>query len=458
MRPDRRDAMGDERRQRGLMSTVLIAAVAAAAALFAWRGPWRALHGGSGDSALIYSSARAWLVGANPYDAADTGRVWLEAGGSAEASPAGRGSNVLLYPPPTFALLTPLSVLPWSMAGPAWAGMNAALWVLALRACAGIAGLRFSTAAGRAYWAIGLALAPASTCVAHGQAAIAAVALVAVGQWLRVRAGAAPGGAARWGVLLGLGGVIKPQVAGVFSAYEVGRGRWLAVAASAAVVVGLAIVGIARMEVAGTPWWSSWRANVAAFTLLDDGNPTVTNPLRYQLINLHYALHTMIESREVVRWLVYAIVAGLCAAYWAADRGGARRRGDLGALAMAGVATLLVVYHRSYDATVLVFALAWGVTAASGGAGSPAGRRERRMGIAAVALVCVFLAPGSAVLAEAVKRGHVPAWAAQSAVWRCVVMPHAVWALLGLGVILVMGRWVERAGGEVRAAESRRQA
>lgn len=412
-------------------------ATLAAAALLLYRGPVSALREGNADFALVYSSARAWLVGLNPYRVEDTRRAWQEAGGTPGMDQSARGSAVLLYPPATFVLLAPIAALPWPVAGPAWVALGVVLWLAALRATAAIAGLTWASAAGRMFWILGLAFAPAHTCIKHGQFAVAAVAMVALAGATRRM------GAAAWpmaGALLGLGAAAKPQVAAVFTVYEAGRRRWRAAAVSAAVVAALLAIGTGRMLAAGVPGWSSWRANLAEFTVAADGDPTRANTgTRHHLLNLHYPLHTLTDDRDLVRWLVYALVAALCAAYALADRRKPERRGDISALAVAGVATLLVVYHRFYDASVLIFALAWACAAALQGDA----RTERRLGIAGLVMLAPFLVPGggAVLLKLAELRGHAPAWLTQRPIlWDFVVLPHATWAMVGLAVVLILAR------------------
>ncbi|GJQ29015.1 MAG: hypothetical protein HBSAPP03_08990 [Phycisphaerae bacterium] len=419
---------------------VLAALVALAAAWFAYRGPVRALREGNYDAALVYASARAWLTGHNPYVGADASSAWRAAGGPIERDPMStRAQAVLLYPPATFVALAPVAALPWNTAEIAWTAMNAALWVLTLAWSARLAGLTWGSTAGRTYWALGLAFAPAHTCVAHGQTAVLAVACAAAGVLLAAR------GRGAWaGVLLALGAAVKPQVAALYIVHQAGRRRWLVAGVAVAAVGVIFALGAWRMSSAGVAWSPAWKGNLDAFTSLDDGNPTSTNPLRFQLINLQYLLHTFTDDAGFVRWATVGIVAGLCAAYFAADLGRSTRRGDLSALAMVGVASLLVTYHRAYDAAILVFALAWALAVLGD---AEAGGNARRWAWAALACVLVFMVPGASAL-NAVQ-GRLPAWLTGSWAWESLVMPHAVWALLGLGGVLIASR-----AGEARSAET----
>jgi ABC-type thiamine transport system ATPase subunit len=65
--------------------------------------------------------------------------------------------------------------------------------------------------------------------------------------------------------------------------------------------------------------------------------------------------------------------------------------------------------------------------------------RQRVAGCALLALVAVFFVPagGAVVLADAAKHGWVPAGLAQSWLWQDFILPHQVWAILTMAVVLV---------------------
>lgn len=420
--------------RRGRLQAALIIIFILGCAMLAWRGASRALVG-SGDMAIIYTSARCWLAGENPYEAADIARQWALAGGGESPNPSLLGSAVLLYPPPTFVLLAPLAALPWSVAAPAWLVLCILLYIATVAAAARIAGLDRGTTAWWALLAGSAWLAPVATNLMVGQLAIPAVALAVLAQQART------GGAGRnWstGILLGLGAALKPQVAGLFIAYEAGRLRWRNSAVALAVLGTVAAIGIGRMEAAGVPWRASWTRNLADFTTLSNGDPTRSNPdTRHHIISLHYPLHTFTDNRDLVRVIVYAIVGGLCLAYFLIDLRRGRQRGEgrheLVSLSMVAVVSLMIVYHRFYDAVLLVFPLALAVS----GLLSP-GRRG--LYAALLVLVALFALPSAAILAEAAKRGMIPAGLSGTRLWEHLILPHQALALPAMAAVLLLIR------------------
>src|ERR1043165_10034216 len=291
--------------------------------VFAWRGAGHAIApGGNYDFVLVYSASRAWIHGDKPYETDSISRAWGTSGGPADLDPMlYRGAATLVYPPPALVMLAPMAALPWPIASWVWAACNAAFGALALSQVARLAGVR--GAARFAYFGAGLCMMPLITTAATGQTALVVLACIAAGCAARQAGRPAFGG-----VLLGIGGAMKPQLGFLFTVYQAGRLRWETAAISLAVVLILSGIGIGRMRGAGADWWPSWSRNVAAFTTMDDGAPSRANKIRYQLINLSYPLHNLTDNREAVRWAVYGVAGLLCAAYFVVDLKRGRDKGE----------------------------------------------------------------------------------------------------------------------------------
>jgi hypothetical protein len=382
---------GDESPQgfdqwRGWLRAGLLVLLIAGCAVFIWRGPVRASMDVQHDFALIYSSARAWLVGADPYCAESVRCVWLEAGGPIERDPmGGRTSTVLLYPPPAFVVLAPIAAMPWRLASGTWVIANVALYAASIWAVAWLAWGRRAGRAGAsvdggsrqlavlAFVALAVWLAPAATNGYVGQTAVLTMFLIVTAYVVGVRG--RRGRASRLlrteasrplaAALLGAATALKPQMALLFVVYEAGRRRWTMAAGASAMCVMLFVVGAARMDAAGVDWWASWQGNLSAFTEVADGDPTRRNAIRHHIVNLHLPLHNFTDNREVVKMLVVGILAVLSLGYLAVDLRRGRERGEgnneLLSLSMVSVVSLLIVYHRFYDAVLLLFPLALAV-------------------------------------------------------------------------------------------------
>lgn len=110
------------------------------------------------------------------------------------------------------------------------------------------------------------------------------------------------------------------------------------------------------------------------------------------------------------------------------------------------VISLLPVYHRLYDASLLAFPLAWSLTDLSG--------RIRTLSNFTFCLLLPFLVPGGTVLEQIQVRGYVSPAVQGSWWWNALVMPHQVWVLVILTVVLLEAmRWTaNEADGEQAAS------
>ncbi len=421
-----------------IVLALMVLLMAAGAGLFAWRGPafvarespmW-----GNRDFCLIYASVRAWIEGKNPYEERDVRAAFLNAGTPQRDPMSDRVSAVLVYPPGAYGLIGALCLLPWALASTCWWILNTGCYIVAIRAVQSLARLRGSAAL--ALWAWAFFLAPAHTAVAHGQTSMIVLACVALGALVRARAidrtgGVRKGAAALHGLLLGAALALKPQLAILFFVYEVGRGRWRTAAWTLLALAAFSGIGIARLEMAHVDWIASWTRNLHDFTTIDDANPTATNPIRYQVINLQYPLHTFLESRTLVSALVLGVLGMLSLAYLAFDQGrggagpsGERRAGAHGevlSLAMTSLVTLSIAYHRHYDAVVLLFPIA-AVLALPRSCG------WMWRGVLAVVLAS-FVAPWGVLMVWVEQKGWAPSVLLKSPLWADLIVPAQAWAL-----------------------------
>jgi hypothetical protein len=433
---------------------MLVAVVFAVAAMafMAWRGPMRALepgeminghleYGGSSDFSLMWQSTRAWAEGSNPYSSQETLEIWRAHSGEPAGveAPSERVDDLLVYPPPTFVLLAPWCLTDWATSRLLWTVLNTLLLGGSVVLVLGLAGL---SPRGAAWWfAFGAAIlmAPGHTSISVGQVSILTVFLIALAHALRAQ-GSPPGYP---GILIGVACCLKPQIGLLFLAYEFGRKRWGAAFVAMLTIAIVSAVGVWWLWRAGIDWVPKWQSNVQAFANSNNANPTESNPLRYHLINLHYLLHGFIPSVDTVKWLVYGICGALCLGYFVADRKRPEPRGEVLSLAFVSVISMLVVYHRIYDAAVLFFPLAWA-------AREVASRRVNVPVMVTLAGCGVFLLPWAStlmVLADP-KRPRIPASISESWWFTNLALPMAPIALLVLAVVLLAAR-----RGEARLAE-----
>lgn len=399
-------------------------------AVFLYRGLLPGSLFAADDFRVIYISSRAWLYGLNPYDADRLDSTWAVADGPAQYRPSARGSQDLLYPPPTFVVVSPVAALDWPQARGIWAQVNLAAIGVTIISIVSLLGVRWRDPSTWIFVGAAIAFAPAITGVKVGQMSMIVVALIASAHALR-----AAGWAIAGGVLLGLAGVLKPQIGLIFVAYEVFRWRWRLAGPALAVAALVALVGVVRLEIAGVPWLETLSANVRNFTTgIGNANPLPENPHRYQMIDLRPVVHNFTDNRALALVGVMAIAGALGVAalgVWMRKQEDER---ELLALSIGAAGGLLIAYHRFYDAAVLLLPLGWLVWALV----TPEGRRFGWTRWLVLLGLLPFFAPGAAALHTWTQSGRVPHWLGDHVLWDTFVVHHQAWALVWLTGSLVV--------------------
>src|ERR1700734_120911 len=132
-------------------------ALAICAAAFLVRGPIRAVRSDSNiDAPLLLSAAATWQHGGDPYDPASIKNNFGNDAALISAT-LSRGAQAFVYSPPAYALLSPLSYLPWPTRLLVYNCLNAVLMVVSLLLICSIAGVPIRSLAGFAVVGIGLA-------------------------------------------------------------------------------------------------------------------------------------------------------------------------------------------------------------------------------------------------------------------------------------------------------------
>lgn len=448
-----------------LWRAVVTVAVVAAALLFMVRAVRVGLVQ-SDDFILIYTPARALLLGENPYDRAAIDRVWDEAGGPVDRRPSNREDGALIYPLTTLAMLAPFAAMPWPLAKDVWLIANVTCFVAIVSVIANLAGFKVGERRMWVFLALALAFMPVHTTIRLGQTPLFVMALLVIAFGIEHRArrtwrGGQRAVAAVGGMVLAAASLVKPQIGVPFAALDVLRRRWAPLAAALATAVVVTLVATAPITIRGVPWWSNWRTNLANFTEGSVGDPTPANPVRHQLLNLHYPLHNFIDSRAAVSVMVVVIAAALAAVFfrswivqWLRGPGGhlprqdaqATAEGEGGArgvpglllcLSMIAVLTLMIVYHRFYDGVLLLLPLGWAI-------GQLSVRRGDGLAWCALALLLPYFANLATALKLIEKRAALPSWILDQWWWNDLLLPAQAWALLGLAIVLVMAGERER--------------
>jgi len=374
------------------------------------------------DFGIYSAAARAWVAGDNPYDEPALHERWRrETAGDARITEISWLQSIV--PPTTLVMLAPFAMLPRASAFATWYAFN----LLAL-AAAGAAALAMSGLSLRQFrgWALLAAIAllgPVQSGVHAGQPAIAAASCIIIAIWCESRDRPIAAG-----LLLALATALKLQLGAPFIVLTLYRRQWRPAAVATALFALIALVAVGRLQVAGIAWWGDWMANIQRSA--SNGAPndfTDANPTRDHLLNLQLPLYAIIGSRQFATAL--SLLIGVAFAIVYAIRLHWTRAKILLALAPAAALTLLPIYHRYYDATLLIIPLAWAFAALT----DPA---HRRWPIIVLGLIAPFVLPVGWAM-NLVKRGYVSAAIAAQSWWQIIIIPLQVWLILALAIVLI---------------------
>ncbi|HEX3353108.1 MAG TPA: glycosyltransferase family 87 protein [Terriglobales bacterium] len=388
---------------------------------FVIRGPYRFLAPQSrwNDLTYIYVPARALTQAIDPYDPATFASV-CQCGDFAQGV-----RTHSMYPWTTFVVMAPLAVLPWTAALYVWTGIQVLLVLLMIWALLSVGNLAGIWAG--AFVVFALALAPLHTGLASGNVSVAAIALCAIAVWLAVSKHDYCAGA-----LIGIAMCLKPQIGICFLVYYALRRAWRVALSGAGMAAGIAVAGAAWLSYDfGATWFHYFLQNAQGFVADNKVNDfTYDQPMRFTLINFQVLFYAIVKNAAFANGIALAlgvIMVGVWA--WFIWRNSSHS--TLLELSAICVISLLPVYHRSYDAAVLIFPICWGL-----GLMQRAGRMERAAAVA-LFLMLPFALPGGAFLQGLAQRNYVPATWVESWWWNAVAMPHEIWLLLMLACWLL---------------------
>ena len=402
-----------------------------AGAEFIVRGPVRLAEraGKYNDYTSSYVGAKAWMKGLNPYSNDVFWKLWAQSTNQPLHEEESIGSRTP-YPWTCLMILAPFSLLGPRAASIALGLIFSAMILAAIWLLSSLPDLSRDPWRRWLFVGLCLALSPIHSGLGQVNISMGAIALVLLGFWAleKNRPGLA-------GVLIAFSVALKPPIGAFFALFCLLKGQWRAVGFTVATGVALALVAIGRLQLAGIPWLSAYLSN-SKLVLTDPINSiTAANPKRFQMINLQVLWYSFTQSERSANLLAIA-VAGILLAILAyllvKNKGLALAPLEVGALAMV---SLLPVYHRFYDASLLVLPLLWLLSSSS--------EKMRPYRTLVLVLLLPFLFPGTSFLENMQNAGRIPTSVSGSWWWNVFVLGHEIWALLALALIIVAATWRE---------------
>lgn len=328
--------------------------VCLAAIYYVAAGAYKASHS-SKDFIPVYSGARCFIHGCNPYDPAQLEAEYLRSDGIPNLTGPGFWvTSPPVYPPSTFVVLAPLALLPFPVAAAVFALLAGGLFIAAV-------GLILWASPRNHLWVgaiLAMVFAGTPSSLATGNAAAFSCATAMISTVLFLRSRSIPLATA----LLTISLATKPQIAGIIVLYFFVRGvhrRASVVVMAASFAILLAGCATLSARPQGRNWLSMLRSNVTESVAPGHVNdPSPANVNSPGLVNLQSLTSLFIASPKIYNAVAQAICLALFVVWvFAVRTTGASGSDHFLALPPLLVLSLLPVYHRFYDDLILLLAI-----------------------------------------------------------------------------------------------------
>jgi len=319
----------------------------------------RTASGGTLDFQAIYYGTRCLLEHHNPYKVSELESVYRTEAGNRPWESVQRHQVVTLFVnlPAIFILAAPFAMLPWGAAQALWLTLLAGVFILAAILMWDV-GAKYAPAI--SLFLICILLVNSEIVFATGNTAGGAIGLCVVAVWCFLRKRFVPAGILCLAVSL----AIKPHDAGLVWLYFLLAGGVYRKRALQTLLVTV-ILGISAFLWVShvAPYWiADWQSNLSAISaqggLNEPGPASVTGRTAGMVIDLQAAVSVFRNDPPIYNAVSYLVCGALLLA-WSVRTLRAHFSHARAWLALAAIVplTILVTYHRPYDAKLLLLTI-----------------------------------------------------------------------------------------------------
>jgi hypothetical protein len=380
---------------------------------FIIRGPLRAIDN-SYDYTGPYTSAKAWINGQNPYD------VSANLKAIQQDDPSVNTITRTAYPPSAFPVISPFTFFDWNTSKLIWMTVSLSLIFISIKLLMDYSNLSINDTNGLLFLLLTIGYAPLHTGVSLGQPAVPAIALAIISLCIMNS-----GYRYLIPVLLGISIALKPQIGLPFLVFIFIKRQWITAFLTIAVFGSLFFVGSYQLDRVVDDWFGEWVHVINTMKGRDIG---IDSSDRYGRLQLHVLLYTFINDTKTVSIMTFLIltVPGLVWLHYVNKNHSStewKQPDNINLIAITPlvIISLLVVYHRPYDAILLYIPIAWVLS-----------QLKRHDGYYWILIIsfCIFLVPGATILSVINEKGYIPEVLNTSFLWHFIIMPHPTWILI----------------------------
>jgi hypothetical protein len=311
------------------------------------------------DFRAVYYGTRCLLEHHNPYNMRELEGVYRADGGERPSETVAAHQAVVLYVnvPTTFIVVAPFAMLPWGPAHVLWLALTAGVFILAALL---MWNLGETYAPDISLFLICILLVNCESIFVAGNTAGIAVGLCVVAAWCFLRERFVPAGI----LCLALSLAIKPHDAGLVWLYfllagGVNRKRALQ---SLCITLALGLAAFLWLAHVAPLWMHDWQSNLATISvpggINEPGPSALTGRSAFMVIDLQAAISIFRDDPRIYNPASYLFCGALLLA-WAARTLRSSSSPARAWIALAAIVplTMLITYHRPWDAKLLMLTI-----------------------------------------------------------------------------------------------------
>jgi len=319
----------------------------------------RTSNGGSSGFQAIYYGTRCLLQHHDPYKQSELEAVYRSEGGEPPGQSFQTHQAVTLYVnlPTTFILIAPLAMLPWNVAHALWLALLAVAFFIAAFLIWGLGAVHASNIS---MFLVCILIANAEVIFGGGNTAGIVVSLCVLAVWCFLNDRFVPAGVLCLAVSL----AIKPHDVGLVWLYFLMAGRVQRKRALQALII-TGIIGLSAflwVSHVAPHWIQDWRSNLSVISspggINQPGPKSVSGSTPDMVIDLQAAVSVFKDDPRVYNLVSYLVCVPLLLV-WSVRTLRSRFTQTGAWLAMAAIVpiTMLITYHRPYDAKLLLLTI-----------------------------------------------------------------------------------------------------
>jgi hypothetical protein len=393
-----------------------------ALALFVVRGPLRSVNN-SADLTGPYLQSFAWRHGCNPYQPA---KILVEK--FFPNANNGKGFNGGIYPPTTSLLMMPITYFHWDTAKKIWMMWTIFIFSVTMYFLGKQLIIKFNNYGGlKLSFIVLLAFSPFHTGIALGQVSIIVICFMILSFLFSLK-----NYITLSGFLLALAVGLKPQLALFLVVFYLLRKKYRILtffgAMYALIIISSEIYPVIIDGNQLGSSWTMWLKRVFAGYGVTGGERFLYDDIdKFSTLNIQVLVSQFFHNSFAVKTISFTIYISMILffIYFYFNN---KKCDEFIIFSLLSILILLPVYHRFYDASLLIVPLLWSILKVK------KIKNEKKLSFLAL-LLLLFSVPGGTILILLTPR--LPQIISNSAIWNFIVLPHQVWILLISYILMI---------------------